>query len=318
MESIRDRDPSGGPGAAVSSTFEAGEAGTAVLDESFVEHRPMLLALAYRMLGSVHDAEDTVQDAFVRWTGTDRAAIANPAAFLTTIVTRLAVDRLRSAVARRETYVGPWLPEPLPTHPDDPADTAALRDSASIAMLLLMDRLTPVERAVFVLREAFALPYDEIATTLERSAASCRQLHRRAVRRVAALPGPVPPADPARGRRLVEGFLSAARDGDLDRLKALLRDDVVYTTDGGGRARAARRPILGADRAARVFASLFARFYRTAELRPMWINHAPAVLIERPRGQQVLYVFEFGADGRAGRLYAVVNPEKLAHLDVAG
>ncbi|GAB2702279.1 RNA polymerase sigma-70 factor [Kitasatospora kifunensis] len=285
-----------------------------VREEAFLAHRPMLLSLAYRLLGSVHDAEDTVQDAYLRWSADERDTVENPAAFLTTTVTRLALDRLRSAAVRREAYVGAWLPEPLPTGPQDLAETAALRDSASIAMLVLLDRLSPAERAVFVLREAFELPYDEIAAILERSAASCRQLHHRAMRHVAAGPRPVPAPDPVRGRQLVQSFLSAAQSGDLGRLTAILRDDVVLTTDGGGKVQGAgRRPILGAAKSARLFAAVFARHYQRAVFHAVRFNHAPALLIEAG-DRRVLYVFDFAADGLISNVYAIINPDKLAHI----
>ncbi|WP_329585898.1 RNA polymerase sigma factor SigJ [Kitasatospora sp. NBC_01250] len=311
MEPDRRLHPRGRGPARVST---AAPAAPPVREESFLAHRPMLLSLAYRLLGSVHDAEDTVQDAYLRWTATDRADVDNPAAFLTTTVTRLALDRLRSAAVRRESYVGAWLPEPLPTFgPQDPAETAALRDSASMAVLVLLEKLSPAERAVFVLREAFALPYDEIAAILERPAASCRQLHRRALLHVAAAPRPAPPPDPARGRELVLSFLSAAQSGDLERLKAVLREDVVLTTDGGGKVSAGLRPVLGAVKSARVFAAVFARRYQGADFRAVRFNHAPALLIELGH-RRVLYVFDVAADGLISHVYGIVNPDKLAHL----
>lgn len=285
----------------------------------FLQHQPTLFALAYRLLGSVQDAEDAVQDTYVRWAAVEPDSIANPAAFLTTVTTRLALDRLRSAAARREVYTGPWLPEPLPTataEGADPAETVALRESASIGMLLLLERLNPIERAVFVLREAFTLPYDEIAEIVDRSPAHCRQLHRRAgmhatdVRRVQT--GTDMHAGLRKGHTLAENFLSAARGGDMEALKALLREDVVLTTDGGGQVSSARRPIHGATKVSRLFTSLFTRWHVGAPVARTEYNHAPALLIERP-DRVLVYVFDIDAD-RIANVYGIFNPDKLRHL----
>jgi RNA polymerase sigma-70 factor (ECF subfamily) len=280
----------------------------------------MLLALAYRLLGQVTEAEDVVQDAWLRWSAADHAAVLNPAAFLTTVTTRLALDRLRSAAVRREVYVGPWLPEPLPTAADpaadraaDPAESLALRETASMGMLLLLDRLSPPERAVFVLREAFDLPYAEIAAILERSEDSCRQLLSRARRRVAEGRSRTVPTPPAAARPLVEAFLAAAQGGDLGRLRSLLREDVVVTTDGNGMARAGRHPIHGAEKAARLFAAVFERFYAGTDITFASHNNAPAFVIRTPV-REVVYVFGCDAEGRIAEVYAVLNPDKLRHL----
>jgi RNA polymerase sigma-70 factor (ECF subfamily) len=295
----------------------------------FLAERPMLLALAYRLLGRVTEAEDVVQDAWLRWSANDRAEVANPAAFLTTVTTRLALDRLRSAAARREVYVGPWLPEPLPTGADapggfgalaDPARSVQLAETATVGLLLLLDRLGPAERAVFVLREAFGLPYPQIAEILERTEDSCRQLLARARRRVADARGTRRGAgapSPAAARPLVDAFLTAARGGDLERLKALLRHDVVVITDGGGTARAGRRPVHGAQKAARLFGKVFERFYAGTEITHTFYNHAPALTIRTPQ-RTVVYIFDCGPDGRIAGVYAVLNPEKLGHLPSTG
>lgn len=315
----------------------------AVLD-SFLGHRPMLHALAYRMLGSVHDAEDVVQDAYLRWAAQDRETVANPAAFLTTVVTRLCLDRLGSAAARREVYVGPWLPEPLPTGPgaaadtgrarpgsgsgtadspwsgfgEDPASAAALRESVSIGMMLLLERLSPAERAVFVLREAFDVPYPQIGEIIGRSPESCRQLHRRARQRVESTGArsrrPAPRPDPARERRVVEEFLAAANSGDLDGLKALLREDVVVLTDGGGKFSASLRPIHGAAKAARLYSKVFLRRFADSEYTYTSYNHQPALLVRGP-ALDVVYVFGIDEDGLIEGVYMIANPDKLGHLE---
>lgn len=305
------------------STIPAAMADPARAD-SFLEHRPMLAALAYRLLGSVHDADDVVQDAYLRWAAVDQDTITNRAAYLTTVTTRLALDRLRSARTRREVYTGPWLPEPLPTAhpgaaaPTDPAEAAALRDSASIGMLVLMEQLNPVERAVFVLREAFGLPYEEIAAIVERTPAHCRQVHHRAARHVSdARPagrGPTRPADPRKSRALLDRFLAAAQGGDMDGLKAMLRDDVVYTTDGGGQVRAALRPILGAQKTSRVLCSVFATRHAGAVVTRTEYNHSPALRLTGPE-RAVVYVFETDSDGQVEYIYGILNPEKVPPPD---
>lgn len=297
----------------------------APLEDAFLEHRPLLHAIAYRMLGSVHDAEDAVQDAYIRWIAQYTAAVANPAGFLTTVITRLCLDKLRSAAVRRELYVGPWLPEPLPTggHAaavpgDDPAAAAAMRESASIGMLLLLEQLSPAERAVFVLREAFDLPYPQIAEIIEHSPDSCRQLHHRARQRIAATSkrrrSTARQADPARDKRIVEGFLAAARGGDLERLKAIFREDVVVYTDGGGKISAARKPIFGSERAARLYTHVIPkRFGEGTSFTFTSYNHAPALYVRRPT-LTFVYIFDLDEDGRIAHLYMVANPDKLTHL----
>lgn len=286
--------------------------------DAYLAHRPALFALAYRMLGSVHDAEDVTQETYVRWAGADRSGVANPAAYLTTVTARLALDRMRAAAALREVYIGPWLPEPLPTGPGgpaDPAETVARRDLASFGMLVLLERLTPRERAVFVLREAFDLPYAQVAAVVDQTPATCRQLCRRARLRLAgaAADRGAAAAAPAGGRALVESFLAAARSGDLEGLTALLREDVVLTADGGGRARSALRPVRGAAKVARLMERLFARRLGTARHTVTEFNHAPAFVADGGTRRNV-YVFDVAADGRVAGLYNLANPDKLRHL----
>jgi RNA polymerase sigma-70 factor (ECF subfamily) len=265
----------------------------------------MLYGLAYRMLGSIHDAEDVLQEAYLRWSGADRAEVAEPRRYLTRIVARLAVDALRARRARREEYVGTWLPEPVSTDPSPfgAVDTSEL----SIAVLHLMERLTPPQRAVYVLHTAFALPYTEIALILERSPEDCRQLHHRAA---AALAGRARfSTDPAELARLLEGFLAAARRGDVGRLERLLHDDVVVWSDGGGRVRAARNPILGRLKAIRFFVAVASRqrLDRAAE-----VNGEPGLLVDG-RVRYTLSISVIG--GRIAGVYMVSNPEKLGAID---
>jgi len=276
----------------------------------FEEHRRVLLGLAYRLLGSVWDAEDVVQDAYLRWMGADRTDVREPRGFLMTIVTRLALDHLRSARVTRTAYVGPWLPEPVATDALGPLDTAELRDTVSFATVHLMERLSPPERAVFVLRAAFELPYDEIAETVGMSAAACRQTFHRAHAHLAGGHHRFP-ATSEEHARLLEGFLRAARDGDLDSLSAMFAEDVTSWTDGGGLVRQARRPILGPRKVAAFWAGLFRR-YEIGPTTVVDVNGHVGVRMKIGRQEQLLAL-----DVQAGRIrqiFSVLNPVKLDAL----
>ncbi|WP_018653967.1 RNA polymerase sigma factor SigJ [Actinomadura flavalba] len=277
--------------------------------DAFETHRPLLLGLAYRLLGSMWDAEDVVQDAYLRWSGvTDD--VREPRAYLVTIVTRLALDQLRSARVTREAYPGPWLPEPVDAAAFGPAETAELRDSLSFATLHLMERLTPPERAVFVLRSAFELPYAEIAEITGLSAANCRQLYGRASRHLGGEGRRFAP-DRAATARLLDRFVEASQTGDLSSLGDLLAEDVVYYGDGGGKARAALRPISGRDRLLAFLTGLLARYsFGTASL--VEVNGEPAVRFTGPDGGSVVALDV--RDGRIAAVYAVLNPDKLARV----
>lgn len=274
-----------------------------------LRHRPMLLGMAYRMLGSTGDAEDVVQDAYLRWRGVDRSGVREPRRYLSRTVARLALDRLRERKAR-EHYVGPWLPDPVATAPSpfDPLETVEQRDSVSTATLYLMERLDPVERAVFVLRSAFDLPYAEIAAIVDRTPEHCRQLYHRATARLADDRRRFAPSRHEHAV-LLERFLVAAREGDLATLRSLLHDDAVAWSDGGGRAKAARNPVLGADRVARFFAGLHTKYRATYEL--VEINGTPGAILDLG-GRQAL---TFTVDGaRISALFIVTNPDKLGGL----
>ncbi|MEU5726057.1 RNA polymerase sigma factor SigJ [Micromonospora sp. NPDC047738] len=289
--------------------------GAAEAAGALTAHRPMLLGLAYRLLGSLHDAEDVLQETYLRWLDVDRESVAEPRRYLSRVVTRLALDRLRARQAARETYVGPWLPEPVPTAPSPfgPLDTVELRDTLSTALLHLLERLTPPERAVYVLHTAFALPYAEIADLLGRSAADCRQLHHRAVARIADDRRRFT-AGPAEQRRLLEAFLAAARDGDLARLTDLVAADATAWSDGGGRVRAARNPVHGANRIARFFAGIYAHDRRPGiRTTPAELNGAPALLLRWPAGTRYTLAVA-AADGRITGVYLVGNPDKLTRV----
>ena len=279
-----------------------------VNDTVFEQHRPLLIGLAYRLLGSMWDAEDAVQDAYLRWMRADRAGVRDPRAFLITVVTRIALDELRSARVNRAAYVGPWLPEPAPTNALGPLDTVEQRDTVAFATVHLMERLTPPERAVFVLREAFALPYDEIAPILGSSAASCRQLHLRAQRHLTDGRGRFHPSQQERAR-LLAGFLDAAAGGDLSGLSRLLADDVVAWSDGGGVVRAARREIVGRHKVAAFWIGLF-RKYDTGPRDTVDVNGESGVRMVIGR-QDVLLTVDISGGHRIRGIYAVLNPSKL-------
>ncbi|WP_426362735.1 RNA polymerase sigma-70 factor [Streptomyces sp. E-08] len=289
---------------------------TDTLTELFEEHRPMLLGVAYRMLGRTADAEDVVQEAWLRWTAADRAAVREPRAFLVRITTRLAVDRLRQAQARRESYIGPWLPEPLvtdfgPAAPDT-AERALLADSVSLAVLVVLESLSPLERAVFVLREAFGFPFGEIATALDRSEAAVRQLAGRARRHVDE-GRPRYDVDPAERRDLTEHFLSAATGGDLGALLALLAPDVRLVGDSGGKSKAPLRIIESADKVGRFLAAVTQGGEALYEVRFLELNGAPAVLVLADGKPDSVFQVET-RDGRVQCVYIIRNPDKLQGL----
>ena len=278
--------------------------------DAFESQRTSLRGLAYRLLGSRSDAEDVLQEAWIRWSTT--ASVDNPAAWLRTVVTRLCLDELRSARVRRESYIGPWLPEPVQTADGalGPLDTAELRDSLALGFLLVMERLSPSERAVFVLREALALPFDEVAAAVGKSAAACRQLHVRARARLGDhLPTPV-----RAGRRaLLDRLLTAVALADVPALTALLIEDVVCVSDGGGFVSAARRPVVGADRVARFLIGIGSRVPADVTMAEEEIN-GQLCLVTRAAGT-VTHVLAIDVDGEQVRSLSIVaNPEKLAGL----
>ncbi|MBA0051652.1 RNA polymerase sigma-70 factor [Streptomyces sp. AJS327] len=280
----------------------------------FASHRSRLFSLAYRTLGSASEAEDAVQDTYLRWSAADRALIHTPAAWLTRVLTNLCVNRLTSARARREVYVGTWLPEPVLTHPAaselGPLETAEQRESVSLALLTLMERLTPAERAVFVLREAFGHSHREVAEAVGIEEAHSRQLHRRARERLDGRRHF--DVDGAGHRRIVERFLAATLDGDLAGLERLLADDVVAWTDGGGQVTAARRPIAGRARVLRYLLGLGSRpEVAYVHFEFVEANGAPAALVRADRTLVAVVVPEIH-DGLVSGVRTIVNPAKLA------
>ncbi|HKA05939.1 MAG TPA: RNA polymerase sigma factor SigJ [Gemmataceae bacterium] len=291
---------------------------------SFEPHRRRLLGLAYRMLGSVSEAEDAVQDAYLRWHAADRDAVTDARAFLTTTTTRICLDMLNSARARREAYVGPWLPEPVL----DPAALAPdsrteLAEDLSVALLLTLDRLSPLERAAFLLHDVFDFSFGEVATALERSEAACRQLAARARAHVRAARPPMT-ALPARSgeidakhAQLMSAFLAATRSGDLQALTQLLASDVRVMADGGGKVPAALDVLDGADRAAQFLVDVAHKGWRDDfTLRFATINGLPGVVVDGPSGLVQTATFEIEGDVIRA-LYVVRNPDKLRHLAAA-
>jgi RNA polymerase sigma-70 factor (TIGR02957 family) len=291
--------------------------------EPFGRHRRLLFSVAYQMLGSVADAEDVVQDTWLRWSATERGEVTDPRAYLVRITSRLALDRMDSARARRESYVGPWLPEPLLTgggpvaaapQASEPEDAAELGEQVSLALLVVLETLSPAERAVFVLREAFGMSTAEVAGVLDRSEAAVRQMAHRAREHVQARQ-PRFDADLRAQREVTERFFAAVAGGDMDALLAALAPDVVLISDGGGKASAARRPITGADKVARFLVGIAEKGGDIPGLRIeiAEVNGLPAIVGwvgAEPFGSFSLSM----ADGLIEQVLVVVNPDKLAGL----
>ena len=279
-------------------------------EDPFVAHRSLLFTVAYEMLGSRADAEDVLQEAWLRWAGVDHSTVRDARAYLVRVVTRQSLNQMRTLSRRREQYVGEWLPEPLLTSPDI-AEDVQLAESVSIAMLTVLETLGPTERAVFVLREVFEMPYDEIAEAVGKSTVTVRQIARRAREHVAAR-RPRVRVSRSEQEAVVERFLAALRTGQLQELMELLAPDVVFVADGGGLTRAARVPIRGA----KVVAKALARAHQvlaSLETKTVWLNGAPAGRIEmngEPAAASLVV-----EDGRITRIYVTVNPQKLTRLD---
>lgn len=286
---------------------EAGTEATTIFDA----HRGLLFGVAYRLLGQVADAEDVVQEAWLRWTRAPSDEVQNPRAYLVRVTTRLALDRLRRLKARREEYIGPWLPEPLLTGPDA-AEEVELADSVSLALLVVLETLSPLERAVFVLHEAFRFSFAEVAEAVGRSEAAVRQLAHRARGHVEAR-RPRFEADPDTRQRVTEQFLAACGNGDMQALLAVLAPNVVLLSDSGGQARAPRQPVLGGDRVARFFLAIWPELPPETRAHLTQLNGSPGVF--GTVGGQPLgaLVFEI-ANGRIQTIYVVVNPDKLHGL----
>jgi RNA polymerase sigma-70 factor, ECF subfamily len=284
----------------------------------FEAHRSLMIAVAYRMLGTMADAEDAIQDAWLRWTAAPRGDVADPKSYLIRLVTNTSLNKLRSVRARREAYVGPWLPEPLFTQAGpDAAERVELAESVSVAMLVVLETLAPEERAVFVLREVFGFSHAEVAAALGRSSDSVRQIAHRAREHVHAR-RPRFDVDAGQQRQVTQQFLAAAAGGDLDGLMTVLAPDVTLVTDGGGKAQAARRPVTGAEKVAKFILTASKRPYMGARLEDMEfavaeINGMPGVVIWAA-GRALAAFTTVIADGKIAAIQGVANPDKLRAL----
>ena len=277
------------------------------MTDPFVTHRSLLFTVAYEMLGSAVDAEDVVQETWLRWADVDQEEVRDPRAYMVRMVTRQALNRLRTLARRREDYVGEWLPEPVLTSPDI-ADDVVLAESVSMAMLTVLETLEPTGRAVFVLREVFEMSYDEIAEAVGKTPAAVRQIAHRAREHVAAR-RPRVQVSLSEQQAAVERFLAALDSGDIQSLLDVLAPDVVMAADGGGRVAAIREPAHGAERVATLLSG-FARVSPGAEVRMVWVNGAPAMRIDLDGELDTVMSLTF-EDGRISRIYAMRNPEKL-------
>jgi RNA polymerase sigma-70 factor, ECF subfamily len=280
----------------------------------FEAARPKLLGLGYRMLGTIADAEDVVQEAYLRWHAADRDAIEKPDAWLTTVTSRIALDRLRAAKRKREDYVGPWVSEPLvlPEPGPTPEEAAVRTETLTLGFLAVLDRLAPVERAVFLLSDVFGVPFAEIAESVGKSPAACRQIASRARQRVrSGAPRLSTAGDP--DRKVVEELLMAVALGDVDGVIARLAPDAVCMSDGGATRRAGRRPVVGPARIARYLVNLTRKVGDRAQYAAATINGCPGVIVTLDGELDLAVVLEPSA-GRVGRIFVVRNPDKLVHL----
>jgi RNA polymerase sigma-70 factor (TIGR02957 family) len=282
-----------------------------VSDDPFVTHRSLLFTVAYEMLGSAADAEDVVQETWLRWADVDHDEVRDPRAYMVRIVTRQALNRMRTLSRQREQYIGEWLPEPLLTRPDI-AEDVELAESVSIAMLTVLEALGPTERAVFVLREVFDVPYDEIADATGKSSTAVRQIAHRAREHVAAR-RPRMEVSPTEQQQVVERFLDALQSGDLQGLMDVLAPDVVLVTDGGGEVPTVRRPVAGGRRVAALLSG-FGRVAAGAEVATLLLNGAVAARIDLAGELDTAISFVIEG-GRITRIYAIRNPNKLGHVD---
>ncbi len=285
--------------------FDQGEA-------LFSGERSRLLGLAYRILGSVVDAEDIVQEVWFRWAGVDRAEIERPAAWLTTVTTRLALDRLKAARRRRETYVGPWLPEPILTEPG-PEQAAEAAETLTLGFLAMLEHLDPVSRAVFLLTDIFGCSSQEVAAAVGKTPSACRQIASRARKK---LRGFKPRRPTSTDRSVVDRLLMAVASGDTQTAMALMSDDVVMVTDGGAQRHAARRPVVGPSRVTRFLINVAKRFPADLQIEPATINTAVGFCLRDPSGAQDAAIAFDLTGGVVSAIWAITNPDKLARLNM--
>jgi RNA polymerase sigma-70 factor (ECF subfamily) len=281
--------------------------------ERFTLLRPLLFTIVYEILGSATEADDVLQDSYLRWAQVDLATVRDTKSYLAQLVTRQALKALRTSARRREDYIGPWLPEPLLLDERDASADVVLAESVSMAMLVLLETLTPDERAVFVLRDVFAFDYDEIAGAVGKSVAAVRQVAHRAREHVRARRKRFEPVDPEESARITEQFLAATATGDVDGLMALLAPDVTITSDGGGRPGAGRRPLVGATRVAAAIAGPLRRGLAERRVEVVTANSAPAVVVYSGDHLEAIFTIEI-IGGKITHLYAIANPDKLAAM----
>ena len=281
--------------------------------DRFVLLRPLLFTIAYEIIGSTTEADDVLQDSYLRWAQVDLAGVHDTKSYLARLVTRQALNALRADARRREDYVGPWLPEPLLLDDQDPSADVILAESVSMAMLVLLETLRPDERAVFVLREVFGFDYDDIASAVDKSVAAVRQVAHRAREHVQARRQRFTPVDPAQNARIAAEFMAAAAGGDVQTVMSMLAPDVVWTSDGGGKASAARRPVIGADKVARAIVGIVGRGMQLPDVRAEMAicNAAPAVVLYAGDRLEGIFTIEI-VDGKISNFYAMRNPDKLA------
>lgn len=285
--------------------------------EIFLQYRPLLLSIAYRMLGSMADAEDLVQETFIKWQTSAEANVQSPRAYLVTILSRLCIHQLESSRVQREQYVGPWLPEPVSTGATaDPLDASELQESLSMAFLLLLERLTPVERAAFLLHDVFGYDYEELVRVLTRSEATCRQIVHRARRHVAENRPRFDPA-PEQHQRLLHEFVTATSSGNLEGLVSVLSNEVVLYSDGGGKANAALRPLHGALNVGRFVLGAIAKSVpNNVRLGIETVNGQPSIVYRLPQGSAGCVISVVVSGQRISEIFVVTNPDKLIHVAV--
>ena len=286
--------------------------------ERFMLLRPLLFTIAYEILGSATESDDVLQDSYLRWAQIDLSTVHDTKSYLARLVTRQALNALRAGARRREDYVGPWLPEPLLLEEQDASADVVLAESVSMAMLVLLETLGPDERAVFVLREVFGFDYGEIAEAVDKPAATVRQIAHRAREHVHARRRRFAPVDPEQNARITAEFMAAAASGDVQTVMSMLASDVAWTADSGGKASAARRPVIGADKVARAVVGLVGRGMQLPDVRVETVicNAAPALLIYQADRLEGVFTVEI-VDGKISNFYAMRNPDKLAAVATA-
>jgi RNA polymerase sigma-70 factor (ECF subfamily) len=286
--------------------------------ERFMLLRPLLFTIAYEILGSTTESDDVLQDSYLRWAQVDLSTVHDTKSYLARLVTRQALNALRAGARRREDYVGPWLPEPLLLEEQDASADVVLAESVSMAMLVLLETLGPDERAVFVLREVFGFDYGEIAEAVDKPAATVRQIAHRAREHVHARRRRFAPVDPEQNARITAEFMAAAASGDVQTVMSMLAPDVAWTADSGGKASAARRPVIGAEKVARAVVGLVGRGMQLPDVRVETVicNAAPALLIYQADRLEGVFTVEI-VDGKISNFYAMRNPDKLAAVATA-